>query len=112
MTGVAGTEGALGYFGFSFANANKEQLNILSIDNGEGCVEPSLESAQSGEYKPLSRPLFMYPNDEKLAQRPELAAFMKFVVDNQQQIAEAAEIVPLTEEQAGEARTKVEQAES
>jgi phosphate transport system substrate-binding protein len=112
VTGVTGTEGALGYFGFSFANENREQLNILSVDGGDGCVEPSLETAQSGEYKPLSRPLFMYPNDQKLAQRPELAAFMKFVVENQQQISEAAEFIPLTEEQATEAASKVEQAES
>ncbi len=112
VTGVAGTEGALGYFGFSFANENADQLNILAVDGGDGCVEPSLETAQNGEYKPLARPIFMYPNDQKLAQRPELKAFMEFVVANQQQIAEAAEIIPLTQEQASEAQSKLQQAEN
>ena len=112
VTGVSGTEGALGYFGFSFANENKEQLNILSIDGGEGCVAPSLETIQDGSYKPLARPLYMYPDDKKLASRPELRAFKTFVIENQQQIAEAAQIVPLTEEQAAESKSKVEQAAS
>ena len=111
VTGVEGTEGALAYFGFSFADQERDNLNILSIDSGDGCVEPSTETAQSGEYKPLSRPLFMYPNDEKLKD-PAIKAFMDFVIAEQQTIAEAADIVPLTEEQATEASDKVSQAAS
>jgi phosphate transport system substrate-binding protein len=111
ITGVEGTEGALAYFGFSFAEQERERLNILAIDAGQGCVEPSVETAQSGEYKPLSRPLFMYPNDEKLKD-PAIKAFMDFTIANQQEIAEAAQIVPLTEEQATEATDKLTQAVS
>jgi len=36
------------------------------IDDGNGPVEPSLETASSGEYTPLSRPLFTYPSIESL----------------------------------------------
>jgi len=63
-------------------------------------VKPSLETIQKGDYKPLSRPIFMYPSDKGLA-KPEVKAFMDFVLENQQQIAESAQIVPMTEEQAG-----------
>ena len=49
----------------------------------------------------------MYPSDKALA-RPEVAAFMKFVVENQQVIAEAAKIVPMTEEQAAESTSEVD----
>ena len=112
VTGVSGTEGALGYFGFSFADENKDKLNVLAVDGGDGCVEPSVQTAQDGSYKPLSRPLFMYPDDKKLASRPEIKAFMDFVVANQQEIAEAADIIPLTEEQTSEAQSKLKQAES
>ena len=50
------------------------------------CVKPSSETIQDGSYKPLSRPLFMYPSAEAI-QRPEVKAFMDFVIANQAVIA-------------------------
>ncbi len=110
MTGVAGTEGGLGYFGLSYFEANADKLNEVQVDGGEGCVAPSLETVQDGTYTPLSRPLFMYPSKEAIA-KPEVKAFMDFIAANQQAIAEAAQIVPLTEEQASEAKTKLTELE-
>ena len=102
VTGVAGTDGGLGYFGLSYYEANTDKLNEVQVDAGAGCVAPTSETVQDGSYKPLSRPLFMYPSEKAMA-RPEVKAFMDFVVANQQVIAEAAQIVPLTEEQVREA---------
>ena len=99
VQGVSGDKGGLGYFGFSYYEQSKDKLNAVGVDAGDGCVKPSLETIQSGDYKPLARPLFMYPSD-KAMQKPEVKAFMDFVLKNQQQIAEAAQIVPMTEEQA------------
>jgi phosphate transport system substrate-binding protein len=110
VQGVEGTEGAIGYFGFSFANENRQRLKILQVDAGDGCVEPSVQTAQDNTY-PLSRPLFMYPSAQSL-QQPEVRAFMDFVVRSQQEIAEAADIVPLTQQQATEAQQAIQQAES
>jgi phosphate transport system substrate-binding protein len=62
---------------------------------------------QDGSYKPLSRPLFMYPSAEAMA-KPHVKAFMDFVVQNQQAIAEASQIVPMTEQQASEAQSAVQ----
>ncbi len=103
VQGVEGTEGAIGYFGFSFADENRERLKILSVREEEGgeCVEPTLETIQNNTYKPLSRPLFMYPSDKALA-RPEVKAFMEFIASNHAEIAEAAKFVPMTEAQASE----------
>jgi hypothetical protein len=39
---------------------NKDSLKSVAIDPGEGCVQPSLETAKNGSYQPLSRPLFVY----------------------------------------------------
>ena len=64
VQGVEGDEGGLAYFGHSYAEQNKDKLNIVKVDGGKGCVEPTTETIQSGEYTPLSRPLFMYPSDE------------------------------------------------
>jgi phosphate transport system substrate-binding protein len=104
VQGVAGEEGGLGYFGFSYYEQNQDKLGLVSVDAGSGCVEPSQESISSGEYKPLSRPLFMYPSQEAI-QRPEVKAFMDYVVENYQAISEAAAIVPMSEDQAAEAKS-------
>ena len=82
VTGVAGDEGGLGYFGFSYSEQNQDKLNLVGVDAGDGCVKPSKETIQDGTYKPLSRPLFMYPSAKSMA-RPEVKAFMDFVLANQ-----------------------------
>ena len=110
VTGVEGDEGGLGYFGFSFYEGAADQLNLVGVDAGDGCVKPSTETIQDGTYKPLARPLFMYPSSKAIA-RPEVKAFMEFVIANQQDIAEAAKIVPLTTEQADKAKTDLQSAE-
>jgi phosphate transport system substrate-binding protein len=110
VTGVSGTEGGLGYFGLSYYEANTDKLNEVQVDGGSGCVAPTSETVQDGSYTPLSRPLFMYPSKEAMA-KPEVKAFMDFIVANQQAIAEAAQIVPLTEEQKTEAQSKLTELE-
>jgi phosphate transport system substrate-binding protein len=110
VTGVAGTEGGLGYFGFSYYEQNTDKLNLVQVDGGDGCIAPSLETVQDGSYKPLARPIFMYPSAEAMA-KPHVKAFMDFVVANQQAIAEASQIVPMTEEQAAEAQSSLESVE-
>ena len=67
VQGVEGSEGGLGYFGFSYYEQNQDKLNLVGVDGGDGCVKPSTEAIQDGSYTPLSRPLFMYPS-EKAAQ--------------------------------------------
>src|ERR687891_1930887 len=81
VTGVAGTEGGLGYFGLSYYEQNTDKLNEVQVDGGSGCVAPTSETVQDGSYTPLSRPLFMYPSKEAIA-KPEVKAFMDFIVAN------------------------------
>ena len=111
VSGVSGSDGGLGYFGYSYYEQNQDALGLVAVDGGDGCVEPSLETIQDGSYQPLGRPIFMYPSAESL-QRPEVKAFMDFVVENQQTISEAANIVPLTEEQASKAADDLAKAEA
>ncbi len=108
LTGVEGTAGGLGYVGFSYAEGETDRLTLFQVDGGDGCVEPTSETIQSGEY-PISRPIFMYPKRESL-RRPEVRAFMQFIVENHQQIAEASRIVPMNQEQAGETQQEFQAA--
>ena len=110
VQGVSGDEGGLGYFGYSYYEQNKDKLNAVKIDGGSGCVEPSQKTIQDGSYKPLSRPLFMYPS-AKAIKRPEVKAFMEYLTQNQAKIAEAAKIVPLTDAQAQKAADALKKAE-
>ena len=103
VTGVSGSDGGMGYFGFSYYEANQDKLNVVGVDGGDGCVKPSSETIQDGTYTPLARPLFMYPSKKAMA-KPEVKAFMDFIVANQDTIAEAAKFVPLTPEQAEKAK--------
>ena len=109
VQGVAGDKGALGYFGLSYFEQNADKLKALEIDGGDGCVAPSVETAQSGEYAPLSRPLYIYVKTESL-RRPEVEAFVRFVLDNEREIAEASQFVPLTDEQLEQAHAELEAA--
>ena len=110
VQGVQGETGGLGYLGFSYFEQNQDTLNAVEINSGSGCVAPSVQTAQDGTYKPLARPLFVYVKSDSL-QRPEVKAFLDYMLDNATEIAEAAEFVPLTEAQLTEAKDALAQAE-
>jgi phosphate transport system substrate-binding protein len=102
VTGVSGARGGIGYFGLSYLEENADALTGVEVDGGDGCVYPSVETVQSGDYSPLGRPLFIYVKRD-LLERPEGQAFVDFYLQNAQAIAEEALFVPLTEEQQQDA---------
>jgi phosphate transport system substrate-binding protein len=108
VTGVAGEKGALGYFGLSYYLENQTRLKALAIDPGGGCVRPSIETVQDGSYKPLSRPLFAYVNEETLAEKPAVDSFLSFLIENEPALARRAKFVPMTTEQLNRATTILE----
>jgi phosphate transport system substrate-binding protein len=108
VRGVSGEEGALGYFGLSYLLENENLLRGVAVDGGDGCVQPSVESVQDGSYKPLSRPLLTYANEDSLADKAALEPFLAFVLDNQSELATRAKFVPMTQEQLERARTALE----
>ena len=110
VQGVAGDRGALGYFGFSYFEENQDRLKALEVDGGSGCVAPSSQTAQDGTYAPLSRPLFVYVKRSAFDENEDVRNFIAFMFDNNTSIAEAAQFVPLSEEQLAEEQTKLEEA--
>ncbi|MDS0283635.1 PstS family phosphate ABC transporter substrate-binding protein [Haloarcula onubensis] len=100
LQGVQQDEYAIGYFGFSYYQSNQDAVTAVSIDAGEGPVEPTLDNAKSGDY-PLSRPLFTYPRVSSLAE-DHIAEFARFYVRqsaNTELIADRVGYVPKTEEE-------------
>jgi phosphate transport system substrate-binding protein len=108
VQGVSGTVGATGYFGFTYYEENMDSLKAVAIDDGSGCVTPSAETAQAGEYTPLSRPLFIYVSNKAYADNAAVAAYVDFYVENLEQIAEAALFIPLNEDQYAETQSALE----
>ncbi|MFC6723943.1 PstS family phosphate ABC transporter substrate-binding protein [Halobium palmae] len=113
IQGVSNSEFAMGYLGYAYYSENKDAVKALAIDDGDGtCVTPSLETAKTGKYKPLSRPLFTYPAREALAEE-HVAEFAKFWIENStstELVAEQVGYVPLDDEQQKEQMQKLEQA--
>ena len=89
---VTDAEAGLGYFGFSYYEANTDTMQAFAVDGGKGCVEPTVDSITKGDY-PISRPLYVYVSKKALA-RPEVRAFVTDYVDNATQIATDATFVP------------------
>lgn len=96
VQGVARTKGALGYFGLAYYENNTDKLKLVAIDNGNGPVLPSRESVINGTYQPLARPLFIYVNVKAL-ERPEVAEFVKFSIENSSKLADEVGYIGLPE---------------
>lgn len=107
VTGVSGSPGGIGYFGYSYFSENQDRLKALQIRNSDGeCVGPTPEATQDGSYNPLGRQLYIYPSAQAL-ERPEVAEFVNFYLDNVNEVAERVGFIGLTDEQLQDARDKV-----
>lgn len=106
VQGVEGDEGALGYFGFAYYEENADRLKLLGVDGGSGCVQPSVATIESGEYAPLSRPLYLYVSDRALA-KPQVEAFMRFYLEEGAELVRAVGYIPLQAAQYEEELAKL-----
>lgn len=98
VQGVIGDLYSLGYMGYAHYLENRDRLRAVSIDGGQGCVEPTIENIRSNLYSPLSRPVFLYVSDEAL-ERPEVNSFIRFYLENAEAFVPQAGFVPLPPEQ-------------
>ena len=73
-----------------------DKVRALGVDAGAGCVLPTRETIEAGEYVPLSRPLYIYVNAESLG-RPEVVAFVEFYMDNAAELAAEVGYIGLSE---------------
>jgi phosphate transport system substrate-binding protein len=94
VQGVSGDAHSLGYFGYAYYKPNAENLKAVGVDAGEGCVEPTDETIESGEYAPLSRPLFVYVSTEAL-EREAVQEFASFYLDNVNTLLTDVGYIPL-----------------
>ncbi|ELS01762.1 phosphate binding protein [Xenococcus sp. PCC 7305] len=100
VQGVAGGQGAMGYFGLSYYFENQDKIKALGIDSGDGAVYPTSETVIDGTYTPLSRPIFIYVNKASL-DKPEVAEFVQFYLENAEELVPETGSVPLAASGSG-----------
>jgi len=100
VTGIAGDEHALGYFGYAYYAAHREKLRAVPIraDEEAEAVLPSPETIGSGAYRPLSRPLYIYVKNSAM-ERPEVADFVTYYIEHAGELAERVDYVPPSSEE-------------
>ncbi|MCS6845496.1 MAG: phosphate ABC transporter permease PstA [Caldilineales bacterium] len=97
--GVAVRANAIGFFGYAYYQERTDTLRALALDG----VEPTAENAASGQYF-LARPLYIYTSERLLRQRPEVAAFVDFFLQNAAEVAQEAGYITPGEQDLAEGR--------
>ena len=107
IQGVKGDKGAVGYFGLSYVEENKDAIKAVQVDGGGGCVAPTATTVQDGTYKPLGRELFIYVKNSVYKDSAAVRGFVDFYVENEAKVAEQALFIGLTPEQKGTAEKEL-----
>lgn len=100
VAGVLKDPNALGYFGLSYYEAKQNELKALAVDDGKGrgAILPSRETVEKAQYRPFSRPLFIYVNITAAQRKPELQAFVEYYLKNAKQVVTQVGYIPLSDE--------------
>jgi len=72
---------AIGYFGYAYFAENADVLTAVAVDAGDGPVAPGDATVNDGSY-PISRPLFMYTDAGIIKDKPQVAMFIAYYLNN------------------------------
>ncbi|WP_121640867.1 PstS family phosphate ABC transporter substrate-binding protein [Virgibacillus sp. Bac330] len=101
VTLVAEDKNAIGFFGFGYYDNNKDKVQAVSIDFGDGAVEPSLDTiAEDGDYAGYTRPVFTYLNVDNAKEKPQVLDYALYIMNNVNEFAGETGFAPIPEEEA------------
>lgn len=109
VTGISGSQYALGYFGLAYVAENADKVRAVEVDGGEGCAAPTPENVNNGTYTPLGRPLITYASVTALA-RPEVAAFFRFLLENTSELSVEVGYIAISDADLAAAKATLEAA--
>lgn len=83
IEGIAGSDTSLGWVGFAFAEENLDRVREIPVSEEPGgdCISPTVETIADGSY-PVSRSLYIYVNNAKVADNPALAGYIDFYLND------------------------------
>jgi len=105
VQGIAGDKNAIGFFGLAYYEENKEKLKLVGVDNGAGAILPTTETVKTGEYAPLSRPIFIYVSDTG-AKKAAVNEFVEFYLTNASELVSDIGYIALPNEEYKEQLSK------
>ena len=112
VTGVSGYIGSIGYFGLAYYENNKASLKLIPIINPttKQAVLPTADTVKSGEYAPLSRPLFIYVNKSFVtsSKGEQLKNFAEFYLNNINKFVASTGYIPLSDDAIATEKNKLQ----
>ena len=81
MTAIQSNEYAIGFLGFAYVRENADKVNTVSIDDGSGAVEPSLETVAA---YPMGRQLHIN-TDANAANSDAVNGYLSFALSDEGQ---------------------------
>ncbi|NJM05497.1 PstS family phosphate ABC transporter substrate-binding protein [Candidatus Gracilibacteria bacterium] len=93
---VSDNPNGLAFFGYAYYVEYGDQLRVVAVDGGAGCITPAPGSIADGSYQPLARPMFIYVSTAAIA-RQEVRAFVDEYLRNATDLVVAARYIPLPE---------------
>lgn len=102
ISNVENDKYGIGFLGYGYYSENKDRVQAVNIDG----VSPNSFDIKSGDYV-LSRPLYIYVNNQALRDDKSLQEFITYYIDNSQKFATSAGYVGITDKQVKEDQKKV-----
>src|SRR5699024_1933600 len=100
---ISEDENAIGFFGFGYYVNNKDKLQAVQVDFGDGPVEPSLDTiAEDGDYANFTRPVFTYLNVNHAKEKPEVLDYAIYVMNHINEFAGETGFAPIPNEEVEE----------
>ncbi|GAB7019974.1 PstS family phosphate ABC transporter substrate-binding protein [Halostagnicola bangensis] len=113
VRGVRGNEDAIGFGGAGYYYENEDDLELIGIDDGNGCTRPTPETIEAEDeedrYTPLARPMYLYVRTEELS-REVYREFLRYYLENTRETAREVGFYAVPEETVSNQREKLENA--
>ena len=93
---IENDKNGIAFFGFGYYVNNQDKLQAVSVDFGNGPVEPSLGTiAEDGDYGTFTRPVFTYLNLNHAKEKPQVLDFALYVLNNLNDFAGETGFAPI-----------------
>ncbi len=99
---VSKDKNAIAFFGYGYYESNKDKLQAVSVDFGNGPVAPSTKTIGESEdfaYSAFTRPVFTYLNVGMAKEKPQVLDYAIYTMENANAVAAETGFAPLPEEE-------------